>query len=73
MAKVVYEEEWAQSILESFGRSEEVEKVLQTHKQNVKDIMKKISPMLVSFLKETLPLDHDDNLRKYTTPLNCEQ
>jgi Rps23 Pro-64 3,4-dihydroxylase Tpa1-like proline 4-hydroxylase len=68
-AKVVYDKEWAQSVQESFGDSEHVEKVLQSHKKNVDTVKAQIGPTLALFLQENLPLNHDDNFHKYTTPL----
>lgn len=67
---MVYDEEWARSVKESFGDSEEVEKVLQTHKKDVDSIKSQIGPALSSFLKDNLPLDHDENFKRYITPLN---
>jgi hypothetical protein len=63
-SKVVYSEEWAESVQQSFGNAPQVEKILQSHNKDVDTINQKIGA-LAAFIKQNLPLKHDDNFFQF--------
>jgi len=67
LSKLLYEKDWADSVTESFGEGNpETSKVLESHKKDVDAIRKQLSPELLSFVNECLPLGHDENFKKHT-------
>lgn len=58
LSKVVYENDWAESIKQSFGDTPDTQQVLNTHKKEVELIKSKLSEDILGFLKDCLPLSH---------------
>uniref|UniRef100_A0A6B2LA22 Prolyl 4-hydroxylase alpha subunit domain-containing protein n=1 Tax=Arcella intermedia TaxID=1963864 RepID=A0A6B2LA22_9EUKA len=56
LSKILYAEEWEQSVRESFGDLPEVEDSMSLHWKEVKKLEIAFSPELIALLKEYLPL-----------------
>lgn len=58
-AKLVFAQDWASSIIESFGETEQSKSVVENHWKEIADIEKQLNPELISLLKTYLPLAHE--------------
>eukprot|EP01101_Sappina_pedata_P004052 TRINITY_DN1660_c0_g1_i1.p1 TRINITY_DN1660_c0_g1~~TRINITY_DN1660_c0_g1_i1.p1 ORF type:complete len:350 (-),score=112.68 TRINITY_DN1660_c0_g1_i1:45-1094(-) len=56
LSKVLFADEWAQSVKESFGECEETQTVLRSHWAEVERIKKTLSPDLLQLVQEHLPI-----------------
>jgi len=66
LSKFIYEQDWADSVTQSFGKEKaETQKVLESHKRDVETIRSQLSPSVMSFVKDCLPLGHDDHFKQH--------
>ena len=66
LSKLVYDKEWSNSIQQAFGDCEEVTKVLAGHSREVDFIKSKLSPELLSFVVDCLPLSLSPEFLMFT-------
>jgi hypothetical protein len=63
MTKVVFADDWAQSLWDAFGRSEQVQDSVNLHFQQVQSIEAVTDVKLLTFLREALPIKLIQNRR----------
>jgi len=66
LSKVVFGDEWSNSVVESFGDSEDIPRVLSSHQKDVESIKSKLGSDLLEFVSTCLPLGHDESFKKFT-------
>lgn len=67
LCKVLYADEWADSIAEAFGKSSPgVADALALHYSEVESLRQRISAPLLSLLRETLPLQRESDASAQT-------
>eukprot|EP01114_Cavostelium_apophysatum_P005056 TRINITY_DN15645_c0_g1_i1.p1 TRINITY_DN15645_c0_g1~~TRINITY_DN15645_c0_g1_i1.p1 ORF type:complete len:157 (+),score=20.30 TRINITY_DN15645_c0_g1_i1:83-553(+) len=66
LAKVIYDNDWAESVRESFGSPDDLPKVLESHKKDVEMIKSKLVAELLEFVQSCLPIAHDENFLRHT-------
>ncbi|PRP75791.1 hypothetical protein PROFUN_08785 [Planoprotostelium fungivorum] len=73
LSKIVYDNHWRESVRQSFGeQKEEIEKILANHNKEVEHIKKQLSPEILDFLLQCVPLAHGEDFLKLARPIKGE-